>query len=126
MRFAPEWLDLRGSRALGGGFFNEARTCERVYRAYATITTTTAAANEAAAAGDARLESRRPGYPNMTRPDAAGSLPLGVEPLIYSYLVSSTEAGCYFQGRIRILARDFSPHRDRSRSSISIVYGYRR
>lgn len=56
------------------------------------------------------MESRRPGYPNMTRPDAGErrNLPLGAEPLIYSYLVSSTEAGCYFQGRIRILNAPFS------------------
>lgn len=54
--------------------------------------------------GGRGMESRRPGYPNMTRPDTAGSHPLGAEPLIYSYLVSSTQAGCYTQGRIRILA----------------------
>lgn len=53
--------------------------------------------------GGRGMESWRPGYPNMTRPDTTGSHPLRVEPLIYSYLVSSTQASCYSQGRIQIL-----------------------
>jgi len=52
--------------------------------------------------GGRNMEFWRPGYLNMTCPDVTSNLPLGAEPLIYSYLVSSKEAGCYFQGRIRI------------------------
>lgn len=62
------------------------------------------------------VEYQRSGYPNMTRSNAAGSLPLGAEILIYSYLVCPRSLVASFRAASEVLRatrfRSFSPNRD--------------